>query len=344
MDALHADELDVGGRRRAGDERDRAPLARPRRNGGDRVGDRRRRTWSVANDAEVLVRHERARAAPMPGAVEDDRPGLSDREPHSRSGRRRSRRGRGRQAAGRGDGLDAGDAHGAARAAPRAAWLRARGSAAQRVREAAAATRWTSRRIRRRPRRRARPGRSRPAVRRAVRARDGSGRGAGPRASRMPRMTMSRAAVIRGSRPRPVDRGAPEPPPSRRRPGPGSPPLAEALARDSGRSRIASTRPGRANTRQPASGPRPSPRSLCAASNRRREPNTRATHLIAAALAAALPCTSRTTRPRRWTRTRDVDLHRADVVAGAAERRGLGRAGVLEPASCGVRIAPIGPG
>ena len=42
----------------------------------------------------------------------------------------------------------------------------------------------------------------------------------------------------------------------------------------------------------------------------------------------------------------DVDLDRADLVAGAAQRRGVGqrRGGLAARASCGVRIAPIGPG
>ena len=43
---------------------------------------------------------------------------------------------------------------------------------------------------------------------------------------------------------------------------------------------------------------------------------------------------------------RDVDLHRAGVVAGAAERRRERQRRVVAPTpvSCGDRIAPIGPG
>ena len=100
----------------------------------------------------------------------------------------------------------------------------------------------------------------------------------------------------------------------------------------SGSSRIA--RPARQPARlrqRPAAEPRQPLRALVARLRRERPADDRPSP---APRAPACDFCSRTTRPRRWTSTRrDVDLDRADLVAGAAQRRRpRQRRRVLEPA------------
>src|SRR3954468_5430630 len=78
MYALDAVELDVGGGARAGDQRDRPPLAGGVRERGHGVG-HRRDDGLRPYDADVMVGHERQRApAGLGTGVEHDRPGLGD--------------------------------------------------------------------------------------------------------------------------------------------------------------------------------------------------------------------------------------------------------------------------
>src|SRR3954452_475537 len=62
VDALDAVEFDVRGGRRAGDERDRATVARGGRERGDRVRNGRDDVLGE-DDADVVIGHERERAA-----------------------------------------------------------------------------------------------------------------------------------------------------------------------------------------------------------------------------------------------------------------------------------------
>ena len=80
MNPLDALELDVGGGRRAGDERDRPSGLRGLGEPSDGVG-HGGHDLLLADDAQVVVGHERQRPpARAPAAVEDDRAGLGDPE------------------------------------------------------------------------------------------------------------------------------------------------------------------------------------------------------------------------------------------------------------------------
>ena len=86
MDALDALELDVGGRRRARDEDDRAPIAGGRGEAGDQLG-HGLDDLLLADDADVEVGHECDRAAALAlAAVERDRARLGTRRGTGRQG------------------------------------------------------------------------------------------------------------------------------------------------------------------------------------------------------------------------------------------------------------------
>ena len=122
------------------------------------------------------------------------------------------------------------------------------------------------------------------------------------------------------------------------------PPVAEALAGARGQVAVrVQARPGRLV----AAAPRPSRAGAGRARSGARSAKVRGQAAPAPALRrpARRPLAADAGRAGAPGR-RDVDLHRADLVAGAAQRRGEGqrRRAARARCSCGVRIAPIGPG
>ena len=304
---------------RAGDEGDRAALARRLLERGDGVrdaGDDRVR----AHDADVVVGHERERAAAGLGAaVEHDRARVGDgQRAAGDDGVERVELGDGRAAGPRAGGtpspsVDADVARVAQRLAHAAVEVAGGDAAhgrpvlghalAEQLDGAVAATA-------RRPsgRRAGRP--ARPAPGRAPRAR---ARGCRP-------APCSRAASAARRR-----RAAARRPPASGGPAPGcprvAPPVAERLRGGSGRSRIASS-PGSAAA---ASGPRPS--LAAAARPRSGGGGERGGHALHRQRLGREPGLLLAHDPPAQVHEhgRDVDLDRADLVAGAAQRGGPGQ-------------------